>query len=382
MRYFKLLISLIALLAILYSLSNPIASLPAIGNLMNPFTGFWQNAESLELEDAELYEASLKAKVQILYDSRRVPHIYAENMEDLLFAQGYAIARERLWQMDITTRAIEGKTSEVLGESTLNNDKRARQRGLPRAARIAEEAWKRNTKGYQLLERFSDGVNFYIDQLKPSDYSLEFKLLGYEPQHWEPYRTALFIKAMAVTLNAGHLDIPTSNVLKILGQEKFDDLYPDKNKKQSPIIEKSEWSVPSISYNEIEPYLIPETISTLDRSVPEVFVGSNNFALGGERTASGNAILANDPHLKLTLPSIWLEMHLVCPEMNAYGVSLPGMPGITLGFNEDISWGQTNVGQDVLDIYEVKWVDKEKSQYIIDGKISFNDCVTKGNCME
>lgn len=368
MRYFKLLISIFALVGIIYLLSNPLGSLPAIGNLVNPFTGFWQNAESVDAEDVELNLADLTGSVEIVYDNRHVPHIYAENLEDLIFAQGYAIAKERLWQMDITTRSIEGTTSEILGIKTLEADKLARQRGLGRAALIAENSWKKSKKGYHLLERFCDGINFYIDQLSPAEYPLEFKLLGYEPQKWSTYRTSLFIKAMALTLNAYHLDVASSNALNILGEEKFYDLYPDRNKKQSPIIEKEDWPEASISYDEVAPFLIPEVLPSFERPAKEIFVGSNNFALGGTRTKSGNPILANDPHLKLTLPSIWIEMHLVCPGMNAYGVSLPGMPGVTLGFNENISWGQTNVGQDVLDIYKMEWVGKDRKQYILDGK--------------
>jgi penicillin amidase len=369
MRYFKLLFSTIALIGFIYLLSNPVGPLPAIGNLLNPHSGFWQNAESNSTHDIELQHESLIDEVEILYDDRHVPHIYAQNLEDLIFAQGYAIARERLWQMDITTRSIEGTTAEVLGTSTIEQDKKARQRGLERAARKAIESWQKSERGYHLLERFSAGVNFYIDQLDEASYPLEFKLLAYKPQYWEPYRTSLFIKAMALTLNAGNIDIPSTNALKALGSEKFNDLYPDKNKKQSPIIENVKWAPPSITFDDFEIGEHNEIIRTSERSEHESFIGSNNFALSGVKTASGNPILANDPHLKLTLPSIWLEMHLVCPEMNVYGVSLPGMPGITLGFNEYISWGQTNVGQDVLDIYEIAWVDESKKQYYLDGEV-------------
>lgn len=377
MRYFKLFFSTIALIGFIYFLSNSVASYPAIGDLLNPHSGFWKNAEPVKPDNVELEHASLLAEVEILYDDRHVPHIFAQNMEDLVFAQGYAIAKERLWQMDITTRSIEGTTAEILGESTIEQDKKARERGLERAAKTATASWRKNKDGFHLLERFSAGVNFYIDQIDEASYPLEFKLLGYEPQYWEPYRTALFIKAMALTLNAGHLDLPSTNALKALGSEKFYDLYPDRNKKQQPVIDNVKWLPPSITFDDFEIGEHNEIIQTSKRSDKESFIGSNNFALSGTRTASGKPILANDPHLKLTLPSIWLEMHLVCPGMNVYGVSLPGMPGITLGFNEHISWGQTNVGQDVLDIYKIKWVDDSRKQYFLDGKVRDTEVVVE-----
>ncbi|GLR15782.1 penicillin acylase family protein [Portibacter lacus] len=373
MRYFKLVISLFLLIATIYLLSNPLnvgeRSLPAIGDLINPFSGFWANAEKIENESDEFKAEGLKGNTSIKYDDRHVPHIFAENLSDLMFAQGYAIAKERLWQMDITTRSIEGKTAEILGESALSQDMTLRQKGMARSALLAVESWKKNERGYALVERFSDGINYFIDQLDPADYPLEFKLLGYEPQQWEPYRTALFIKAMAITLNSANNDMATTNALEVLGEEKFYDLYPDRNKKQSPIIEKGNWPSPAVSMNEVITNQINELFESIQRDDHHIFVGSNNFAVGGGKSASGHPVLANDPHLKLTLPSIWIEMHLVCPELNAYGVSLPGVPGIVIGFNEDISWGQTNVGQDVLDFYKMKWVDDEKRQYYIDGEI-------------
>ncbi len=372
MSYVKPIISGILLFSLIYLLNQPISmgetNVPPLGDFFNPFSGFWQNADAHSGRDIIVESEINQDEIVIQYDERGVPHIFASNLEDLIFAQGYAIARERLWQMDITTRAIEGKTAEVLGAASLDQDMRARQRGLPRAARLADESWKKNQDGYLLFERFSQGINHYINTLRPADIPLEFKLLNYEPQEWSPYRTSLFIKAMAVTLNAAHIDIPSSNARTIFGEEKFNDLYPDKNKKQSPIIRDREWKDPSVTFEEEVLEMLGSIFESNERSQHEAFIGSNNFAVSGEKSASGNAILANDPHLKLTLPSIWVEMHLVCPEMNVYGVALPGMPGITLGFNEQISWGQTNVGQDVLDIYEVEWEGDNYNSYKVDGE--------------
>lgn len=372
MKYIKVIISSLLLLGLIATLSLSLdvggTSAPPLGPFLNPFSGFWKNADKLKVKDVELKSEQLISTVEIIYDERHVPHIYAQNLSDLMFAQGYAIAKERLWQMDITTRAIEGRTSEVLGERSLSQDIGARRRGLARGALLAEETWMKNPEGVKIINSFVDGVNYYIEKLDPASYPLEFKLLDYEPEPWSVYRTALFVKAMALTLNARHMDIANSNALALFGKEKFNSLYPEKNKKQSPIIQEASWTDEKVTLLEQTEAYIGSIFETEDRIDKNPFVGSNNFAVSGARTKSGNPILANDPHLKLSLPSIWIEMHLVSPEVNAYGVSLPAMPGIILGFNEDIAWGQTNAGHDVLDIYRVKWKDDSKSHYIVDGK--------------
>ncbi len=372
MRYIKIIISSLLLAFVIYGLSISIkrgkTSIPPIGGFLNPFSGFWANAERIKQSDEIILNSGVQQDVNILYDERGVPHIYAENMEDLLFGQGYAIAKERLWQMDITTRAMEGTTSEILGEVSLSADMESRRLGIPRAAEVAVKSWAKNEQGMKYIASFCNGINHYISNLSDDEYPLEFKLLGYKPQKWSPFRTALFIKAMAKTLNYRYEDIAYSNALNKLGIDVFNDLYPEYNKKQSPIIQEKKWNPSDTSFRKDVSKYVTEIHKTLLKTDHDPFIGSNNFAVNGNKTASGNPILCNDPHLKLSLPSIWIEMHLVCPDMNAYGVSLPAMPGITLGFNEDIAWGQTNAGHDVLDIYKVKWKDGSKTHYIIDNK--------------
>ena len=372
MKYFRPIFSGILMLGFIYLLSISLkmgeTSIPPIGSFLNPFSGFWQNADKTSLNDSAIFSEKLKADVDIHYDERNVPHIYAENLSDLIFGQGYAIAKERLWQMDITTRSIEGRSAEVLGNRSIKQDINIRRLGIVEGAKKAVQVWEQNPEGKEFLNSFCNGINHFINQLSPSDYPLEFKLLGYEPEEWTPFRTALFIKAMALTLNSRQMDIANSNALAVFGEEKFIDIDPEKNKKQSPIIQEKFWLDGYQSFvDDLHIYLEGVT-QTEERIEADPFVGSNNFAISGEKTKSGNPILANDPHLKLSLPSIWIEMHLVSPEMNAYGVSLPGMPGITLGFNEDIAWGQTNAGHDVFDIYRVKWTDDTKTKYIVDEK--------------
>lgn len=372
MKYLKPIISAIVLLTLIYFLSVPIktssSTLPPLAFFFNPFTGFWQNGEKMHSSDETINIKELLEEVIVKYDDRHVPHIYANNLHDMLFVQGYIEAKERLWQMDITTRAVEGRTSEVIGAASLERDKKARALGMGRSARLAADTWASYTPGMEKLNAYCDGINYYINSLTPEEYPLEFKLLDYKPELWSPYRTALFIKAMSSTLNSGHSDVGATNALHILGPEKFDELYPDYNKKQQPIIQEKHWEEKLFNPEEQILRTIDYLIMTNERSQKEVFVGSNNFAVDSKKSKNGYPILANDPHLGLTLPAIWIEIHLVSDNFNAYGVSLPGLPGIMLGFNEHIAWGQTNSGLDVLDLYKINWVDASKNEYYLDGK--------------
>lgn len=354
---------------------NPFgSSLPAMGSLLSPYTGFWQQAEptaqpaSLSISFPELSET-----VTVVMDDRLVPHIFAANIEDAAFVQGYLAATYRLWQMDISVRATVGRLAEVLGENLLERDRLQRRKGLLWAAERAVAGWKNYPEEWAVLEAYTAGANKYINNLTPAQYPLEFKLLGYKPEPWTPLNSAIFSKSMAETLSSRNRDLPASNMLAWLGEEQFDFLFPEWNPKQSPVIPASvEWNFEPVTegMEKAAPASLPIGQSHPYRTfpLPPESVGSNNWAVAGSKTASGNPILCNDPHLNLTLPAIWYEIQLHTPEFNAYGVSLPGIPGIIIGFNNSVAWGVTNVGQDVLDWYTIDWADEQKESYYLDGQ--------------
>lgn len=344
------------------------APLPAIGSFFDPAQGFWQNAEPLGAMTNQTIGVPIRGKqVSIVLDDRLVPHIFAESEVDAAFAQGYITAQHRLWQMDVATRSVSGRLSEVLGERTLKRDLLQRRKGMVYGAELALEAWKKNPEEIAIIEAYTAGINAWVATLKPEQYPLEFKLLGYAPELWTPLKTSFMLKNMAETLCGRSDDLAATNSMELYGEELFRFLYPEYNPKQSPIIpEEVSWIFKPAFKPEPQPQLsglIP--FKNIPQS-PEG-IGSNNWALSGSKTASGNPILCNDPHLRLTLPSIWYEVQIHTPELNAYGVSLPGVPGIVIGFNENIAWGLTNVGQDVLDWYRIRWADAGKTSYILDG---------------
>ncbi len=346
---------------------------PPLGPLLSPFSGFWQQAEGKRpISDLELSVEGMQGSVTIAFDDRMVPHIYAESLEDAFWAQGYVSAAFRLWQMDITARSTAGRLSEILGERLLRRDINQRRLGFSRSAKELVELYKSIPEEYGYLVAFTSGVNAFISSLDPKDYPIEYKLLHYEPEQWSPWHSILIFKSMAQTLCLRSEDVEMSNMREFFGEEHFQFLYPELNPQQSPVIPKEvDWA--------FEPYILPvedylkQELSGLTYNhdlipLPPDFVGSNNWAVAGARTASGNPLLANDPHLNLTLPSIWYEMHIHTPEYQVYGVSIPGLPGLVIGFNADIAWGVTNVSQDVLDWYRMQWTNTARTEYELDGK--------------
>lgn len=377
MRSFAFSISLILTIALTWLLSNPIRpnpknpAIPPLGNLLNPFTGFWQNGEQTNYPSESYDLDGLTEPVKISLDDRLVPHIFAQNEEDAYFAQGYITAQHRLFQMDLASRKASGRLSEVLGEDLLVIDKRQRRLGMVYAATNTLKVWKESPASFAKLEAFTAGVNAYIDKLKPKDYPVEFKLLDFVPERWTALKTSLMLKNMAQTLCMRNEDLEATNTLAHFGQETFDLLYSDNNPKESPIIPADvKWNFKqqlqdSIINSNLSQLPLPRRQGT---QMPDG-IGSNNWAVAGSKTNSKGPILCSDPHLPLTLPSVWYEVQLHCPGLNVYGVSLPGVPGVMIGFNEDIAWGMTNVGHDVLDWYTINWAEAKKESYFYDGKL-------------
>ena len=257
-----------------------------------------------------------------------------------------------------------------MGEDLLKVDKRNRRQGMLFGAKNSEKAWRKSPETVQLIEAYERGINAWFDQLQPKDYPLEFKLLNYKPEKWTMLKSALVRQYMNLTLNFRNYDVEATNALQALGPEKFEKLFPEKNPKQTPIIPPgTTWDFKPIIIKE-KPVL-QEAIGLINNPIHKTddeMVGSNNWAVAGSKTLSGKPILCNDPHLQLSLPSIWFELQIHTPEANVYGVSVPGLPGVTIGFNEDVAWGFTNVGADVADWYKIEWADEAKTAYHLDGQ--------------
>ncbi len=392
MKIVKFLLALIVAIGGVWLLDNSHnvkgAPVPALGRVLNPFSGVWQNATSaFALAPSDVQMPQLNGKVEVKFDERMVPHIFAETTGDALAVQGYLHARERLFQMEFITRAVSGRLSEILGESTptvniLRADRVMRRRGLVMGAENTLVALKKNTESYKLLERYVEGANAYIKALKPKDYPAEYKILGFTPEEWSPLKVALIMKYMALDLCSGENDLEIANVKKMVGDFDFDKIYPQYFPEQSPIVptgtnwgfdgSKVDYPSTSATTTAIQSGA-DESIAGFERGEdvfekPDPGNGSNNWAVAASKTLNKKPILAGDPHLSLRLPSIWYENQLISNEMNVYGASIPGVPFVVIGFNENIAWSPTNVGHDVTDWYSVNWVDGKKESYLLDGK--------------
>ncbi|MGK6352867.1 penicillin acylase family protein [Parapedobacter sp. DT-150] len=373
MRFIRYFWPLVIALGLIYVFSRSWGTVPPLGKVFNPFHGFLQNGiVDPGAEDMAVTLDGITDEVVIRYDDNAVPHIFAQNDEDLYFAQGYAIARDRLWQMEFYTLVASGRLSEVVGAAALEYDRYNRRLGMARSAAIIAEKLKADTIASRMLEAYAAGVNAYIAQLAYKDLPVEYKLLNYEPEPWSPYRSILMLMNMRNTLNGGSNDLRLTQVLAKYGPDVVADLFPSYPSVESPIVpEGTDWG-----FSPLASPAVPDAVAAIPDSnvlayrVPEPRpeVGSNNWAVGGSRSITGLPILANDPHLQLTLPSIWYQMQLSSPTVNVYGVALPGTPAIVIGFNKDVAWGVTNVGSDVMDFYRIRFRDATFAEYWHDGK--------------
>lgn len=353
-------------------LGTNIGKTPSIGQLLSPSHGFWSNIETQPLANKEVVINAIHGKARVIYDENHIPHIFADNEEDLFYAQGYVMAKDRLWQMEFISLVASGRLSEVVGEQALPLDRFHRRIGLKKSAEEALPFMLEDPVIEKTIHAFSKGVNKFISEAKRDQLPIEYKLLGYRPEKWVPFNSALLLKYMAQDLTGRDYDIEYTNAINQLGREIFNIIYPDFPSKLDPIIPLET----EFKFEALPPPSTLEKAASIDSKtalyknpitsfLPYKGLGSNNWVVSGSKTESGMPILCNDPHLSLSFPSIWYEMQLQAPGLNVYGVSLPGSPGIIIGYNEKIAWGVTNAGMDVRDWYTVERNPKNNNQYRI-----------------
>ncbi|NNE32304.1 MAG: penicillin acylase family protein [Winogradskyella sp.] len=367
MKYLKLLITFVLTIGIFFVLNTKLGSIPPIGKFLNPYSGVWQN-ETDESIFGDIKLPNLREKVTVHYDEQLIPHVFAKSEVDLYKAQGYLTAKHRLWQMEFQTYAAAGRLSEIIGEDALNYDRQERRRGMGFGAEKAVEAMKDDPETMSYIQAYADGVNSYINQLDPKNYPVEYKLLDYKPEPWTIDKTALLLMYMTKMLAGGDSDMQYTNALRLFGKERFDLLFPDFFDITDPIIPKdTDWSYIDVPQtpNPNSQIVLDSIAEVIDRPNPDN--GSNNWAISGSKSYSGNAILANDPHLGLNLPSIWFVMQLSTPLQNVFGATIPGALGVISGFNTHISWGETNATRDVIDWYKIEF-NNDGTKYKYDGK--------------
>ena len=326
----------------------------------------------------ELNVAGLQKPVTVRRDGRGIPYIEAASEADLFFAQGFVMASDRLWQMDLYRRFARGETAEIFGAARLEEDKRWRRFGF---AAIAEQTLTTTAPEVKAaLENYARGVNAYIATLDAKTLPPEFQILQYSPRQWQPTDSIVIGAILSDGLSTTWTDDLRKASVKDLPKDKFDLLYDPqsrddvlligkdsdspKSKVQSPKSKVQSLKVKIRSPKSETLNFIAQVEKLRKESLEmlgiyaENLSASNNWVISGKRTLDGKPIIANDPHLQAAQPGIWYLVNLSAPGFHAAGVTLAGSPGVILGHNENIGWGATNVGPDAQDLYVETFNDK------------------------
>jgi penicillin G amidase len=302
----------------------------------------------------------LHAPVEIITDRYGVPHIYAQNEDDLYFAQGYMHAQERLWQMELNRRIGSGRLSEIFGEIAIEADRFTRRLGMHRAA--AQEVVRLPEESRRQLQAYANGVNAFIERNK-NRLPIEFTLLRFTPDPWKVADSIQWSKMMGWNLSGNwETEIVRAVLVNQLGPERAAKLEAGYDPTH-PLIIPPGAEYGGINAGMLEQYEILKQLSGFG-----LMGASNNWVVDGTMTVTGSPILCNDPHLGQTAPSIWYECHLVAPGLDVVGASFPGAPGVVIGHNQHIAWGVTNAVSDVEDLYIEKFNPQNPNQYEYEGK--------------
>jgi penicillin amidase len=294
----------------------------------------------------KLVVTGLKGPVNVLRDRWGVAHIYAKNQHDLFFAQGFVVAQDRLFQMEMWKRAGQGRLAEVLGPSAVQRDINARLLRYRGHMKPEYESYSLDTEA--ILRAFTDGINAEMHSLKAkggTGLPIEFQLAGFEPERWKPEDCLNRMAAFSMTGNA-FSELRDAELVAKFGVEKASSILSlDPRVKLDP--------APGVDFGGLNPSLLKNFVGS-DAPIEfpsDTSQGSNNWTISGKLTYTGKPILANDPHRVVGLPSLRYIVHLVAPGWDVIGAGEPGLPGVALGHNQHIAWGFTIFGIDQQDLY-------------------------------
>ena len=375
----------------------------AILMIVTASLAWWFIYRPLPQIDGTVPLPGLSQEVTVERDTWGVPHIRAASLEDLAEAQGYVMAQDRLWQMDLLRRVARGQLSEILGAPTVSIDKSFRTYGFARAAE--RDATLLDPESQKVMDAYARGVNRFIAQHK-KNLPLEFALLGYEPTSWQPSDTLAISAYMYRTLtDTWERELNRAKVTERAGADRAKDLFSEEAAMDHFVVgdpkvidDGSQRSAAGDDDEDDDDDMEPDTVikarrnssgrvlpaesnpdltTALADSVQEFLahanndirqsLGSNNWVVSGAHTATGKPLLANDTHLELSIPSIWYEIHLTAPGWNVKGFTLPGAPMVIIGHNDRIAWGFTNNGADVQDLYVETFNSSAPDEYRVKG---------------
>ena len=334
--------------------------------------------------NGNIHLSGLDGSVDIYRDEMGIPNIYASTLHDLFMAQGYTHAQERFWQMDFWRHIGSGRLSEMFGDSQLETDTFLRTLGWRQVAE--QELAGFDPESIAILEAYAEGVNAYLADHQGAAVSLEYAILkiltpAYKPEPWTPVNTLTWGKAMAWDLG-GNMDneIERAILLKTLSPAQVAELFPAYPADHPVIVPELGQATNTTSASRSLPNLDWSSVRDFSATLNALLgptgsgIGSNSWAVSGSLTASGTALLANDPHLVIQMPSIWYQIGLHCRPISSNcpfevaGFSFAGVPGVVIGHNQTIAWGMTNNGPDVMDLYIEKVNPDNPDQYEYNGQ--------------
>jgi penicillin amidase len=336
---------------------------------------------SLAQIDGQINLPGLREEVEVLRDRWGVPHIYARNSEDLFFAQGFVAAQDRLWQLEMWRRWLEGRSAEVGGSERIEADRMMRLLSW-REGLTEEELSSYHPDSERILRAFTAGINAFIDH-RADNLPVEFQLTGIKPEPWAPDTPTLrsTLSGVGGSLTA---DLRLARRVHELGAEEanrraaldpFYELVVPRGFDPEKVTEEVLDAFSVRAEREIRVPVLPQYEAALRRTAPGVVtaeqgshdaaiswapplpaehrdqIGSNNWVIRGELSASGLPMLANDPHRGVTNPSLRYLAHLSAPGWEVIGSGEPALPGIAIGHNERVAWGLTIVGTDQIDVF-------------------------------
>lgn len=364
--------------AVLYVSFAGAGPLPAVGPAFNPVTGAWTMAVDAQVSNQTLHLNGLAQPVRVSLEADGTAHIVAQTAHDLFLATGYVHAKFRLFQMDAERRQGAGRLSEILGPAALDTDRFELQLGLLRTAQLEWSQLPEGDSTRAAMLAYAQGVNDRINEAE-SLHQLDplFTLLGYRPQPWTPIDTLLVKGDMTQTLNFTDTPLLMAQLVKSLGPDRvaawFPVLPPNPQSPYDPgpYAPATEAAIETMGQvSDAQAQAAAELYQRLAALPPGLVAtggASNNWAVAGSRSASGGALLGGDPHLHLTLPSIWFQLSMDSPGYHASGVSIPGTPGILIGHNQHIAWSLTDAQNQQTFFYEEQEDSAHPNQYFWQG---------------
>jgi penicillin G amidase len=315
----------------------------------------------------------LQAPVEVIRDEWGIPHIYAQNTHDLFFAQGYVMAQDRLWQMEMWRRWREGRLAEIFGPAALPYDERTRL--MRYRGPFDDTEWSSyHPEAEAIFTAYADGVNAFVEQNRQS-LPVEFQLTGVEPDPWTAETVVLRWASLAVPSVRGHAinEVQLAMNVARYGAEEanlraapdpYEELVVPEGLDVTLFTEALLAAMREGDGDPFEPGALPplEIVREYRALMPglraaqvspemETTEGSNNWVMSGQRTPTGIPILANDPHRRIEMPALRYFVHLVAPGWNVMGGGEPPFVGVDAGHNERMAWGFTFAGTDMVDVF-------------------------------